>query len=168
MIFHFRITRALLLQVHADLSRPHSHAGERVAFISCRPAPLMNGAMEILAADFHPVADDDYERDATVGAMLGAGAFRKSLQIAYNAPLSMFHAHRHEHYGRPRFSKVDLLEAHKYVPDFSKVRPGFPHGILVLSHDSASGLAWNPNTRSPVEIACIRVIGSPIHEIHGE
>lgn len=168
MTFHLRITRALLEQVHADLSRTHSHAWERVAFISCRPAPLMNGAVELLAEALHTVADDDYESDATVGAMLGAGAFRKALQLAYNAPISMFHVHRHEHHGRPRFSNVDLREAHKYVPDFWKVRPGFPHGILILSHDSASGLAWNPNTRSPVAITRISVVGAPIHEIYDE
>ena len=168
MTFHLRLTRVLLERVHADLSRPHPHALERVAFISCRQAQLWNGDLELLVQDLHPVADDDYEHDATVGAMLGASAFRRALQIAYNAPFSMFHVHRHEHRGTPGFSNADIREAHKYVPDFWKVRPGFPHGILLLSHDSATGLAWNPQTRSPEKIPRISFVGAPIQEIHSE
>lgn len=163
---HLRLTRALLERIHADLSRPHTHAAERVAFLTCRPARLSNDALMLLAVDLHPVADDHYEEDSTVGAMVGAAAFRSMLQLAYNSQISVLHVHRHDHRGAPWFSDVDLSEARKYIPDFWKVRPGFPHGTLVLSHDCAAGLVWLPATRTPARLACISIVGAPIQEIH--
>jgi hypothetical protein len=111
------------------------------------------------------VANKDYERDNTIGAMLGAGAFRRILQVAYNASVSVLHVHRHEHRGNPWFSDVDLSEARKYVPDFWKVQAGLPHGILVLSHDSAAGLVWVPGTPTPVRMSRITVVGASVKEI---
>jgi hypothetical protein len=97
--------------------------------------------------------------------MLGAGAFRRVLQIAYNAPVSILHVHRHEHRGRPEFSTIDLSEAQRYMPDFWKVRPGLPHGVVVLSHDSASGLIWMPESRLQVPLGRIAVSGKYYREI---
>lgn len=165
MNIDLRLTRDLLNDIHADLSRPHPYAGERVAFVSCRPVPLRNDSLALLGLELHPVTDDDYEHDNTVGAMLGAGAFRRILQVAYNTQVSMLHVHRHEHSGKPWFSDLDLSEARKYVPDFWKVRAGFPHGILVLSHDSATGLIWVPETRTQTRLSRISVIGAPIQEM---
>jgi hypothetical protein len=116
--------------------------------------------------DLHPVLDEDYERDNTVGAMLGAGAFRRILQFAYNNPVSILHVHRHEHRGKPWFSDIDLREAQKYVPDFAKVRADYPHGILVLSHDSAAGLIWRPKSITQSRLARIIVVGTPVQEVH--
>ena len=48
----------------------------------------------------------------------------------------------HEHSGRPSFSRTDLREQIKFVPDFFKVRPQLPHGAIVLSHDRAAGRVW--------------------------
>lgn len=165
MTVELRLTRHLLERVHADLSRPHPYAWERIAFLTCQPAPLRAGAMVLLGLDVHPVVDGDYERDDTVGAMLGAGAFRRILQVAYGKPVSVLHVHRHEHRGKPWFSDIDLREARKYVPDFWKVRSGFPHGILVLSHDSAAGLIWLPESRTQTRLARISVVGTPVQEI---
>ena len=117
MRFELRLTKELLDRVHVDLSRPHPFAGERVAFMSCRPAALRAGAVVLLGLNLHPVLDDDYERNDTVGAMLGSGAFRRILQLAYNNPLSVLHVHRHEHHGKPWFSEFDLSEAQKYVQE---------------------------------------------------
>ena len=103
-----------------------------------------------------------------VGAMLGAGAFRRILQYAYGLPVSILHVHRHEHWGRPWFSQVDLTEAHKYVPDFWKVRAGYPHGTLVLSRDSAAGLIWIPGTKTQCRLSRITVIGTPTTEVHSD
>ncbi len=160
-----RLTRDLLQRVHADLSRPHPFAHERVGFLTCRPAFAASLSLVLLVQDFHPVADADYERDETVGAMLSGAAFRRMLQIAYHNEVSVLHIHRHEHCGRPWFSDVDLHEAEKYVPDFWKVRPQFAHGIVVLSFDSAAGLVWIPATRASTHLSRISVIGTPILEI---
>jgi len=165
MTLHLRLTGKLFERLHDDLSRRHQHSAERVAFMSCLAATMKDGTLALLGAGFHPVADDDYERDPSVGAMLRASAFRNVLQIAYNCPVSMLHVHRHEHRGMPWFSDVDLREAHKYVPDFWKVRPGFPHGILVLSHDSAAGLIWMPDSGVPSRLRRISLVGAPMREI---
>ena len=54
-----RLDRELLDRVHEDLSRPHAHAGERVAFLTCRPASLRGGAVMLLGQELHPVLDQD-------------------------------------------------------------------------------------------------------------
>ena len=163
-----RLDQRLLEQVHEDLSRPHAYAGERVTFLTCRPASLRGGAVLLLGQALHPVLEEDYERNHTVGAMLGAGAFRRILQHAYGKPVSILHVHRHEHRGRPWFSQVDLVEARKYVPDFWKVRPGFPHGVVVLSRDSAAGLIWMPGTKAQCRLSRITLTGTATAEVHSD
>lgn len=165
MTLHLRLSGKLLERAHGDLSRRHEHAAERVAFMSCGLSSLRDGTLVLLSAKLHPVADDAYERDPTVGAMLGSKAFREVLQIAHNNPVSILHVHRHDHRGTPWFSDIDLREAHKYIPDFWKVRPGFPHGILVLSFDSAAGLIWMPDSPKPIRLQRITVAGAPVKEI---
>lgn len=160
-----RLTRQLLESVQIDLSRPHPFAAERVTFLTAFPASLGAQGLVLLAAAHHPVQDEHYERDDTVGAMLGAAAFRRMLQVAYNSPVSILHVHRHDHRGNPWFSSVDIQEARRYVPDFWKVRNGFPHGIVVLSYDAAAGLIWLPGFSNQVRISRITIVGAPTKEI---
>lgn len=157
----FRITERLFEAIHADLSRPHAFAFERVGFISCHTGALQDG-IAMLASVYHPVADIDYKNGHGVGAMIGSGAIRKALQVAYNNPVTMLHVHRHDHNGIPRFSTVDLKESAKFIPDFWKVRPGAHHGILLLSNDALIGLCWNPTTQEPEPIEELSVIGRPL------
>lgn len=166
MNIHFRVTRQLIDALHAALSRPHAHAHERVAFLSCQPALLPNGGLLLLVQTLHSVADEDYELSDEVGAMLSGAAFRKALQFAYTRKVSMFHVHRHEHRGRPYFSRVDLTESARFVPDFWKVRPEHPHGTLVLSHDSLVGLVWLHQGQCPIPIRRFSVVGYPLREIN--
>lgn len=163
MKVHFKITRGLLAEVRNDLNRPHPFASERVGFLSCQVGGTPNGGIVIiLAHSFHPVADDDYLDDPSVGAMMGPAAIRKALEFAYHNPVCMFHVHMHDHSGTPKFSRVDVRESRKFVPDFWHVRPEFPHGTLVLSLDDLSGRCWIPKTREIVEIGKITVVGMPL------
>lgn len=159
----FRIASALLARVHSDLDRRHAFAAERVGFIACRTA-CADGGMLLLAQEYLAVADEDYEYDPDpeVGAMMGPGAIRKALPHAYNHDVAMLHIHRHEHTGTPRFSPLDLRESAKFEPDFWKVRPGVPHGTLVLSRDSLFGLCWDSASRQPEPIDQFSVIGRPL------
>ncbi len=154
----FRINRALLDLVHEDLSRPHGFAHERVGFIACKVAALQDGHL-VLAESYNPVHDDDYEDDPTVGAMMGPGAIRKALQFAYHHPVGMFHVHRHEHKGQPGFSRTDVRESAKFIPDFWKVRPSTPHGAIVLSYDAIAGAWWDPATRQAQTIDEFAILG---------
>ena len=109
--------------------------------------------------------DADYLNDPTVGARMGSDAIRKALQLAYNHEVSMFHVHCHDHVSRPRFSRVDLAESAKFVPDFFNVRPSLSHGALVLSRDSASGFCWCPGTPRPQPLSDITFVGTPMQFI---
>lgn len=164
----FKISRVLLNTVRSDLARPHPFAWERVGFLAGHPGVMSNGEIVILAQSYHPVADADYVDTDSVGAMMGAGAIRKALQIALSNRVSMFHVHMHEHVGVPRFSGVDLRESAVFMPDFWHVCSSHPHGALVLSRDSAAGLCWCPGSRHPLPIEEIVVVGSPMEVIQYE
>ena len=161
----FRISRDLLKIVRRDLARPHPFASERVGFLVCRLGSVGHHEVVILAQSFQSIADDDYVESDSVGAMMGSAAIRKALQIAYSDRTSMFHVHMHEHFGQPGFSLVDLRESAVFVPDFWHVCPSHPHGALVLSKDSATGLCWYPGIRHPLPIGEIVVVGAPMEII---
>lgn len=161
----FKITSSLDRQVRSNLQAKHKFAAERVGFIACKVAELDDDGLILLAKDYYPVADDDYIDDMSVGAMMGPAAIRKALKIAYTENMCMFHVHMHEHRGIPRFSKVDLRESAKFIPDFWNVRPKLPHGTLVLSHNAASGLCWVPESKNILPITDITVTSSPLFRI---
>lgn len=161
----FKITRSLLDRAVDDLSRTHPFAAERVGFFSCRVGALKPSGLVVLAHDFHPVDDDDYLDDPTVGAMMGPAAIRKAMQIALRREICMFHVHIHEHFGQPRFSRTDLRETANFVPDFWHVRPHLVHGALVLSLDSAAGLCWHPQSVDPFRFSDLSVVGAPMTSI---
>lgn len=140
MKIRFKITRQLLKSVRQDLARQHPFAYERVGFIACGVSATV-GDLSVYARAYRPVADDDYLRDNSVGAMMGPEAIRKALQWAMSG-VSIFHVHTHCGQGHPGFSKVDLREQAKFVPNFFQVAPRFPHGALVLSHTHARGHIW--------------------------
>jgi hypothetical protein len=165
MNISFRITQDLLRQIHDDLSPPHSFAAERVAFISCGVASLPDKGMVLLAEKLHHIPDDYYIENPKAGATIGPHAFRMMLQFAYNTRVSIFHIHRHEHSGIPNFSSLDLFEASRFIPDFWKVRPEHPHGILVLSRDSITGLCWAPGKKLPIKISTFSIVGYPTIKI---
>lgn len=156
-----------MAHVRADLVRKHPFALERVGFVTVRAAQGHEHTV-LLAQDYHPVADEDYLPDRSVGAMIGQEALRKALEIALLNPVGVFHIHMHELpglTGRLWFSGTDLREQLRFVPDFFKVRAGMPHGAIVLSPYSAAGRAWlAPNKIAP--IAEFNVMDSQIKVTH--
>jgi len=152
MKIEFRLTVNLLDRIHKQLSLPHMFAVERVGFISCGVSELPENGLLILGETFLPVADNDYIDSPHYGALMGSSAIRKALQFSYKNYKAMFHVHRHEHKGTPHFSSIDLRESKKLIPDFWKVQSKIPHGIIVLSHDSMSGLCWYPNNDQTIPI----------------
>jgi hypothetical protein len=122
----------------------------------------------ILAHDYRPVEDADYVPDDRVGAMMGPAAIRKAMQFAYNNQAGMFHVHMHDHFVKPSFSKTDLAETAKFVPDFWNVQPQMPHGALVLSRNSLCGLCWYPQLPEPINVTDMLVVGAPLIWIRNE
>lgn len=158
----FKIPQGLFTKIHRDLSRPHEFAGERVGFIACGASAFGPDGLLLLSDTYHPVADRHYVYEPRFGAMMNSEAIRSALEIAYNRNVAMFHVHRHEHHGRPGFSRVDRRESARFVPDFFNVRPSLPHGVLVLSHDSMAGLCWMARDKDPVEIQEFVVVGPQV------
>jgi hypothetical protein len=170
MKISFRFPDELFQAIQSDLSRKHKFAGERVGFVECSSGATEGGGLILLAESYHSVADEHYINDPRSGATINSAAFRTVLQRAYGRQISIFHVHRHEHYGVPKFSEIDIRESYKFVPDFFKVQRSRSHGVLVLSHDSAYGLCWNPGEGLPVPIREFGLIGRPVvtvrHEDH--
>lgn len=166
MKYAFRITDRLLEAVHADLSRRHAFAYERVGHLHCRVGVDAERTV-LLAEEYHAVADEDYLPSDEAGAVIGPAAIRSALQRAYQRRDAVFHVHRHDHRGVPAFSQMDARENARCVPDFWKVSPTMPHGALVLSLDSATGQVWCPVTRSSLPLQDITCIGSQVHRLGG-
>ena len=162
MKISLRIASPLWRHIHADLTRPHAFAFERVGFLTCRPTSLPGSDLLLLAQDWHAVDDTDYVDKPTVGACIGPRAFRKILQHAYGSPCTVLHVHRHEHLGVPEFSRTDILSMREFVPGFFNACRSRPHGALVLSRDAAAGHVWLDPTARQFEIESFRILGQPI------
>jgi hypothetical protein len=161
----FRARGDLLQSVRRDLHCPHPFAAERVGFLLCRAGRLTKDGLVVLAAAYHAVEDDDYLDDPRVGAMMGPAAIRKAMQRAYNSgsrDISLFHVHMHEHRGLPGFSRVDLSESNKFVPDFFNAVPSMPHGAIVLSLDRAVGICWRRREDQVLPIDRFVSVGAPL------
>jgi hypothetical protein len=137
----FRATQQFMDSVRHDLERRHAFAFERVGFITTRAVQGTEGLV-ILADGYHPVADDDYVPDSSVGAMLGSEALRKALELALLQGAGVFHVHMHGAAPRLWFSGIDLREQVRFIPDFFTVCPQMPHGAIVLDAKRAAGRVW--------------------------
>lgn len=138
----FKIPTQLLATMRSDLRRPHAFAHERVGFLTAGAMRRDNGALVLFAREYRPVADEDYLRDPSVGALIGSAAMRKGLQLAYRPRATLLHVHTHGGRGAPAFSGVDLTSGAEFVPGFFNAISRMPHGLLVLSDDSATALLW--------------------------
>jgi hypothetical protein len=162
MNVRMKLLQGLVEEMHADLSRPHPFAFERVGFLTCGIARADGDALVMLGSRWHSIADEDYIDKPDVGACIGPAAFRKILQYAYFEPVSIFHIHRHDHRGKPEFSGTDSASAREYVPGFFNACGTHPHGAIVVSLDNATGDLWMPGRRAPRRIDRFDVIGIPL------
>lgn len=156
-----KIEGALLGAMRDDLGRRHAFAHERVGFLTGGVASMPDGLM-ILCRDYRPVDDEDYEHDLYVGASIGSDAMRKALRSVYRPPMALMHVHTHGGYGRPCFSGVDLSSARQFMPGFARSVPRMPHGLLVLSNDSAAGLIWHRPDAEPLQVTDFVRVGAPL------
>src|SRR5207253_3810052 len=118
----------------------------------------------LLVRRYLPVADEDYESAPGVGARIGSAAMRKAAQAAYRPPSCLLHVHSHGGRGLPGFSDVDLKSANAFVPGFFQSCPRMPHGLLVLSNDSATGILWVDPNAAPVAIGRFVRVDRPVVE----
>ena len=160
MMVRFKTASGFFDSIREDLRSPHVFAAERVGFVLAGAA-VAGRDVVMLARGYEPVEDGDYLPDPSVGAMLGPTAIRKALQAAYRTSAGLFHIHMHEHRGRPSFSSIDRRESRRFVPSFFNSSPKMPHGVLLLSQDSARGLVWLTAGSEPQELESITWPGRP-------
>jgi len=156
-----KVQGSLLDVMRDDLRRRHAFAHERVGFLTGGVTSMPDGFM-ILCRDYRAVEDDDYEHDLYVGASIGSDAMRKALRSVYRPSLALLHVHTHGGYGRPGFSGVDLSSARQFMPGFAKSVPRMPHGLLVLSDNSATGLVWHRADAEPLAVTDFIRVGAPL------
>ncbi len=166
MNVHFKVTVGLLGTILADLRRPHPFADERAGFIGCKPSGCRGGIL-VLAHTYIPLQDDWYHDDSRFGCVFNSHAMRAAMQFALTHDASMFHVHLHDHFGFPWFSRPDLRESGRFIPDFWNVNSKLPHGTLVLSADAAAGLCWYPRQQNPIRIRRITAVGLPMKFLGG-
>lgn len=161
MNIEFKIPRCLLTTIREDLARPHRFAHERVGWIAAGVSGTAD-TLWLLAHTYRPVEDVDYLRDSSVGAMMGPEAIRKALQWAMRDHVAIFHVHTHGRTGIPKFSRIDLREQAKVVPNFFQVMAKRPHGALVLSDTAAYGHVWLDHEGPYVTIDRFLEVGAPL------
>ena len=157
----FKITRKLFDEIRNDLARPHHYAYERVGWIRCRPSPLPQNGLLILAHDYYPVGEHAYIKSKDAAATINSDAIRKALQLALDQKVSMFHVHLHGHTGPTWFSEIDSRENRKLIPDFWNVRPELPHGAVVFSNTDINGQCWYDKGKI-YTITTATIVGFPI------
>lgn len=162
MNIHIKLPRQLFGQMQHDLSRSHPIAAERVGFLYVRPGTGEANSLLVLGTDYAPVADEHYLEDTGVGARISGDAIRVAMQRSLDTGEGVFHVHRHDHRGRPWFSRVDQVELRRLVPSFQNVGPKSVHGALLLSLTEAAALAWLPGHREPIGGMRISLIGQPM------
>lgn len=152
----FRIPSRLLTIIRDDLRRHHPTASERVGFVACRGDSTL-----LVAYDYLPLLDDEYEPSWEAAAQYSAAAINRMLKEARARQASMFNVHEHGHRGIPGFSSIDLRSLDAIMPAFFGMHPG-PHGGLVLSHDAAAGAVWTDASSKRVPLARIAEVGAPV------
>lgn len=162
MNIHMKLSRQLFDTMQRDLSRPHTVAAERVGFLYARLGTGEAGTSLILATDYVPVPDDQYLADEAVGARISGGAIRSTMQRVLSNGEGALHVHRHDHRGRPWFSRVDLGELSRLVPSFQNVGPQAVHGALLLSLTETIALVWLPGHHEPTGVTRVSLIGQPL------
>lgn len=163
MKIRLKIHADLLEGIRRDLERPHAFAAERVGFVTAGVA-VSGEWLLLLAREYHPVADEDYLRDFSAGATIGSDAMGKAAERAYEPRSALLHIHYHGGRGKPAFSGTDLRSGAEFVPGFFHVTAKMPHGMLVLSDDSATGMLWLDGKKDGTDIDEFVSVGSRIEK----
>lgn len=155
-----RLTRTILDQVRADLSRPHPFAGERIGFLYGR---LVDGRSPlVLITDYEPVADDCYINDPQSGARIDSHAIRGAMQGVLDRSQGGFHVHMHDWPGRPALSRMDAEEIPRVVTGLRRVGLRDAHGIVLLHEEECAAWVWLPGSDIAVEAESVSIVGFPV------
>jgi molybdopterin/thiamine biosynthesis adenylyltransferase len=153
-------------RVMEDLRRPHPFAHERVGFLFSKQVELED-CLIIFITEYHPVADKNYVRDSSVGAMINSTAIREAMQTVLDKSCGCFHVHLHAHTGVPSPSGVDRESLPNVVESFSNIDSSLAHGILILSRDSVYASIKTNRQKRFVNPELISIVGYPMNFVLG-
>ena len=105
-----KIPRALFEAALADLHRPHPFAAERVGFFSTK-LTRAKGLILIHCVAYHPVSDEHYIRDHSVGVRIGTGAITEAMARCAVNGVGQLHIHAHGGRATPVPSITDSTES---------------------------------------------------------
>jgi hypothetical protein len=157
MTIKVRLTRKLLDEVRADLSRPHRFAAERIGFLFGRLADA--GSPLVLLTRYEPVPDDRYINDPWSGARIDSHAIRAAMQGVLDRGQGGFHVHMHHWPGRPVRSRMDAEEIPRIVTGLRRVGVAHAHGIVLLHQEECAAWVWLPGNDNAVEAESVSVVG---------
>jgi hypothetical protein len=161
MKLEIRIPGALYHEALEDLRRPHPHAYERVGFFSSAVKLLSPQHCLVLLSRYHPVPDEYYLEDPSVGALIGVEAITAAMQRTLSEVSGQLHVHLHEHRGQPRPSVDDIKGLPPIVRSLSATAPLQASGYLIFSQDRAWSEVMVPGQAEPQSATKISVVGFP-------
>ncbi|MBA3239767.1 MAG: hypothetical protein H0T60_00890 [Acidobacteria bacterium] len=157
-----RLTRALYEHALEDLRRPHAHAYERVGFASTKTANLAGGGLLVLVTEYHPLPDERYIEDRSVGARIDSDAIRGAMQRVLDTGRGAFHIHLHDLPGRTNFSGPDREGIPPVVDALRVAGPREAHGMIVFGHQHARAEVWAPGAAAAAVADRVTVVGRPL------
>jgi hypothetical protein len=167
---HIRLLKPLYERILADLQHPHPFASERAGFLFARIGTIAPDTCLIFLLDYVPVPDDQYlpTTDFNIGAEISSEAIRDTMQRVMNTGEGAFHAHLHEHLGRPRFSRVDMKDLPHLARSFQRASPESAHGGFLFSKDDCIAAVWLPGQSHSITAEKITVVGYPLRFYGGD
>lgn len=152
-------------EIRCDLERPHPFAFERVGFTFGKIGTAADDGRLVLLTRYHPIPDDHYIDDPTVGARIGPDAMTWAMQAVYHGRATregIFHIHMHGCAGETGMSRTDAREVPAMIPGFQSVGREAAHGIMILSLDHGSAWVRLPGSKDLEPCSSVSVIGNPV------
>ena len=164
MKIEMRITRKLYEQILNDLLRPHSHAAERIGFLSAKTGSLDDNGMLIIFTKYYVVPDRNYIYDQDVGARIDGTAIRTVMQRILDTKEGAFHVHIHQHLlnGYLGFSRTDTKDLPRLINSFKVVGSNSAHGAILFGEGKCTSLTWLPNHNKPLSASKLSIVGYPL------
>lgn len=155
-----KIPRHLFEKAKTDLLRPCAVGFERVGFFSTK-CSRSNDLVLVHCIDYHPVKDDHYMVDHTVGVRIGSGAITEAMTRAFNDSVGQIHVHYHGGDGLPYPSGTDSRELPPLAKSLRNANSAEAHGWMVLGdHDGWTSMLLPGNGDAVTEMP-VSVVGFP-------
>ena len=156
-----KIPRSLFETALADLHRPHPFAAERVGFFSTKLTRAKTLTL-IHCIAYHPVSDEHYVRDHSVGARIGSDAITEAMARSAVDSVGQFHVHAHGGRGKPIPSITDNRESPSLARSLWNVDRTHGCGWGILSNDSGWASVLLSTEKNSDNEADVVIIGYPI------